>query len=123
MATTLCELGTDRANVNGPADGYLLTSPVMSLPTDRTPLGAFDLTGNVSEWTRDDAERGEAPPKESHRTDPLTSIPDASHRAVRGGNWTRGGGRANFTSRAVYSRTSRRPDVGFRVARDVDPDP
>jgi formylglycine-generating enzyme required for sulfatase activity len=88
----------------------------MSFPTDRTPLGVFDLTGNVSEWTQDDAVRGEKPAVEPRRVDPCVSIPGATHRALRGGNWGRGGGRATLSTRAVYARTHRRYDVGFRVA-------
>lgn len=34
-------------------DGYPYRSPVGALPLDRSPCGAFDMGGNISEWLRD----------------------------------------------------------------------
>lgn len=42
-----------RCNYDGDADGYPGTAPVGSFPGFESPYGAFDMAGNVAEWTLD----------------------------------------------------------------------
>jgi serine/threonine-protein kinase len=42
-----------RANADEIDDGFKYTAPVGSFPADVSPYGAFDMAGNVSEWTQD----------------------------------------------------------------------
>jgi formylglycine-generating enzyme required for sulfatase activity len=60
--------------VRGPVydDGCAERAPVGSFPLDRSPCGAFDMGGNVSEWCRDGGEVGQLA---------------IETRRYRGGNW------------------------------------
>ena len=42
-----------RCNYDGDKDGYPDTAPVGSFPDFASPYGAFDMAGNVAEWTLD----------------------------------------------------------------------
>ena len=96
-------------------DGYAQTAPVGSYEAGRSPLGLFDMSGNVWEWVLDwfdpayyDVSNGDNP------RGPETG----EIRVVRGGSWFDTG---NFTS-AVF-RTGIPPELyddtlGFRCAAD-----
>jgi formylglycine-generating enzyme required for sulfatase activity len=86
------------------------------------PLGLYDMLGNVDEWCYDadhkytnDGQENPAP------VSPLESV--GACRIIRGGSWH---GFAKFV-RAAYRRFADLPGLryyflGFRLARDADPD-
>jgi formylglycine-generating enzyme required for sulfatase activity len=79
---------------------------VASYPTDRTPLGVYDLAGNVREWTADVY----APYRTPH-------APPASGAtfAVRGSSWH--GFTDALTARGKLSPDAVADDLGFRCIR------
>lgn len=101
-------------------DGFPRTAPVGSFKTDRSPIGALDMTGNVTEWCQDVYDREFY--KRSPARDPVNlEANDAVVRYVyRGSSWN------SPTDPTQTSSTLRREggmafstdDLGFRVARD-----
>jgi formylglycine-generating enzyme required for sulfatase activity len=115
-------------NIN---NAYRGTQEVGQLPGDVSPEGVHDLGGNVSEWCFDyyDAEyykkRGlqpvdpvrEKPPEGAAGVGPLIN-----DRVVRGGAWDLKLGAATVTRRHRFPPDTRRPNLGFRCVRSVDPE-
>jgi formylglycine-generating enzyme required for sulfatase activity len=97
-------------------DGYVYTAPVGSFPANA--FGLLDLQGNVWELTAD-CYRDDYSTASSDGSAPATDLCVA--RAVRGGSWSS----PAFSLRpAVRARTiinKRYDDMGFRVARDLEP--
>ncbi|MEO8876445.1 MAG: bifunctional serine/threonine-protein kinase/formylglycine-generating enzyme family protein [Polyangiaceae bacterium] len=90
------------------------TWEVGSTADGRSPVGAYDMSGNVWEWVADGYE---AYPT-SDVTDPL--VPATGLRAVlRGGSWDYSIGAARTTSRLVLSRGVAQISTGFRCAKDT----
>ncbi len=94
-------------------DGHLDTAPVGSYSDGRSPIGAYDMAGNVMEWVSDwynpryYAESGELSP-----LGPL----EGSSKVLRGGAWL-----SEAKDSSVYARDSRvtavaRAQIGFRCA-------
>lgn len=92
-----------------PGCGAAGTAATGSQPADRSAIGAFDLGGNVREWTADD----------------YGALPGGNTVAGRSGKINRGGSfvmrveemAAAFT-RGVDKPAIERPDLGFRCASD-----
>lgn len=102
----------NRAHLEGDglADGPL---PVGSRPRGASPFGAEDLIGNVAEWSASTITRGGMA-----REQPL----------IWGGSWRARpdpylawAGRDPWAQRSPY--VDRSPEIGFRVARAIDPLP
>jgi formylglycine-generating enzyme required for sulfatase activity len=64
---------------------------------DRTPEGVFDLSGNVAEWTADEAD---------------------DERVIHPGSWNAPSMSAWAKARALVSPKMRSADLGFRICRD-----
>jgi formylglycine-generating enzyme required for sulfatase activity/serine/threonine protein kinase len=93
-------------------DDYLTTAPVKSFPAGRSPYGAFDLAGNVWEWTG----TWYAPHTKDAKTDPVGAA-KGEKRVLRGGGWN--GGDANWlrpSFRFAQVPSVRSPAIGFRCA-------
>lgn len=97
-------------------DGYVYTAPVGSFPGNA--FGLFDLLGNVWEWTAD-----------CYREDYSTASSDGSAlitdlcvaRTVRGGSWESPALLLRPAARAEAVINNGYDDVGFRVARELEP--
>ena len=95
-------------------DGYASTAPVGTFPANA--LGIFDGGGNVSEWVQDYyavQTPGQTTPLEDY-----AGPQRGSTRVIRGSSWTHAG---ILELRFGYrtSGNDARPDVGFRIARNV----
>ncbi len=109
----------DPGRARGPAfdglrDGYATASPIGKfLPN---AIGAFDVFGNVSEWTRDAWSDGSDKPA----VDPIYRDDDARAWVARGGSWS---SEPALVGRAVRDeRDGDGIDLGFRVLMHL-PDP
>ncbi|MCY4182679.1 MAG: PEGA domain-containing protein [Gammaproteobacteria bacterium] len=96
-------------------DGEIVTAPVASFTPNH--LGLYDLAGNVAEWTHD--HYGSVGLGGSIPTDPLGAETGDAH-TIRGSSWTH----SAITEMRLSHRdfgTEPRYDVGFRVARYLEP--
>lgn len=96
-------------------DAFPTTAPVRSFPAGKSPYGAFDLAGNVWEWTG----TWYAPHTKESKTDPV-GAPKGEKRVLRGGGWN--GGDANWlrpSFRFAQMPNVRSPAIGFRCAVSV----
>lgn len=98
-------------------DGYGDTAPVGIYPEGRSPVGAYDMLGNVMEWTADWYDRNYftvAPD-----TNPLGPLEGFS-KSVRGGSWTSTREELRVSRRTFYDPNEHRANLGFRCAMDAD---
>lgn len=96
-------------------DGYASTAPVGSFKANA--LGIFDGGGNVAEWVND-WYTVPTPGVTTPEVDPLGPQRGTS-RVIRGSSWRHAG----FTELRMSYRdygTDARPDLGFRIARNLD---
>jgi formylglycine-generating enzyme required for sulfatase activity len=109
-----CDASCRRPQADGAYhDGYAQTAPVGSYEGGRSPVGAYDMGGNVWEWVADwfDARYYSHSP-ERNPAGPATGL----GRVLRGGSWLDTG---NFTT--TLFRTALEPQqsnssIGFRCA-------
>lgn len=95
-------------------DGYPVTSPVGSFAANR--LGLFDVGGNVAEWIGD--LYGVYPPSDELLVDP-GGPSSGQFRVIRGSSWMHHGATELRLSYRDYGDKPR-PDLGFRIARDLE---
>ena len=98
-------------------DGFGDTAPVGNYPEGRSPIGAYDMLGNVMEWTNDWYERNYyavAPD-----TNPLGPLEGFS-KSVRGGSWLSPRDELSVTARTFYDPNERRANIGFRCAANAE---
>jgi formylglycine-generating enzyme required for sulfatase activity len=97
-------------------DGYPVTAPVGQFRV--SPLGLYDLGGNVAEWVHD--LYTVAVGAKGIETDPLGPAKGQYH-VLRGSSWRNASiSELRFAYRDFGDRG--RLDVGFRIARWVDPE-
>jgi formylglycine-generating enzyme required for sulfatase activity len=103
------------ANIGGMADGYPNTSPVGTYPNGISPVGCYDMVGNMYEWCEDDwhSSYNGAPTNGSAWID----YPHGSNRVLRGGSWFGSGTSARCAYRGTFNPTIRYNFVGFRFAK------
>ena len=103
------------ANVlTGYSDGYAVTAPVGSFSP--SPLGLFDLGGNVAEWVND---RYTVYPSGGALAVDPTGPADGQYHVIRGSGWRHSGISELRLSYRDFG-DSGRLDVGFRIARTAD---
>ena len=100
------DFNPNRANVGD--RGARGIKPVGSYPADKSPFGAFDMSGNAFEWVESD---WSAYPKSK-------ATPKAG-KIVRGGSYSRDRLYAMTTSRGIFQPDAKQEDVGFRCAKDT----
>ena len=93
-------------------DGFPTTSPSGALAGDKSPYGAFDMAGNVSEWCMD--AYCDTFYRVSEVLNPLYQG-NALYRVVRGGDWNDNRERLEASYRKHREDTSRSGEIGFRI--------
>lgn len=103
-------------------DGFLGLAPVGSFPDGATPLGLFDMAGNVSEWVADlleiDKFGNPVGYGEAAETDPAARATGGGPHVVRGGSYEDAATWLRATARD-YELLPRPPWVGFRCAAEA----
>ncbi len=100
--------------LEGWSDDYQAVAPPGKYPPN--PLGLYDLSGNVSEWTHDVYASFIDP---ATATDPFGPAAAGSRRVIKGSSWRT----ASFGDlRAAWREGAESPaqDIGFRVARNAE---
>ncbi len=94
-------------------DGYKGIAPVGSFGNGRSPIGTYDMAGNVMEWVSDwyDPRYYES----TTDTNPL-GPPDGDFKAIRGGSWLSPADDLRVVTRSSYDPTVKRDNLGFRCA-------
>ena len=94
-------------------DGYRGIAPVGSFVDGRSPIGAYDMAGNVMEWVSDwyDPRYYES----STDTNPLGPA-EGDFKAIRGGSWLSPADDLRVVTRSSYDPTVKRDNLGFRCA-------
>ncbi len=89
--------------------GLNQTMPVGAFPTDLSPFGCLDMSGNVSEWTASFPDGR-----------PVTRLRENANVILRGGSFRRPGSKESVAWRWAYpALTTREADIGFRCAKDA----
>jgi len=113
------------AGVKSSEDGYEYTSPVSAFAAGRSPVGCYNMAGNVAEWTKDkyDASiyaadkfaRGRGRSSETNRqmTDP-TGPTFGEARVVRGGSYASDIYQCRATARQAAKPNTHDMRIGFR---------
>jgi len=96
-------------------DGYASTAPVGSFPANA--LGIYDGGGNVAEWVND-LYTVPTPGQTQAVVDPVGPARGTNH-VIRGSSWRHAGVTELRLSYRDFG-TAPRPDVGFRLARNVE---
>jgi formylglycine-generating enzyme required for sulfatase activity len=104
------EFDESRANV-----GQATTTPVTAYPKGVSPYGAFDMAGNVWEWTSTWYDLYPGSP--SNRT--VARFIGEKVKAVRGGSYGSDIGSARCADRGNKQPDEPGPSLGFRTALDV----
>ncbi|MDT8305043.1 MAG: SUMF1/EgtB/PvdO family nonheme iron enzyme, partial [Anaerolineae bacterium] len=94
-------------------DGYRDVAPVGSYPDGRSIAGAYDMLGNVMEWTNDWYDRNYY--SSASDSNPLGPT-DGFSKSVRGGSWLSDRAELSVTARTFYETTAARSNIGFRCA-------
>ena len=90
----LCKRYVLKAYVGEGAMGYEAMAPVTAFAAGRSPYGAYNMIGNVWEWT--------------------SSSYDSNHKVVRGGGWSNRPWYVRASNRLRLLPTERFEDVGVR---------
>ncbi len=94
-------------------DGHQDTAPVGSYPDGRSPIGLYDMAGNVMEWVGDWYD-----PRyyfEIADTNPRGPL-EGGFKALRGGSWLSEEDELAVTVRGSFDPTVARANLGFRCA-------
>lgn len=97
-------------------DKYQDTAPVGSYPDGRSPIGLYDMSGNVMEWVGD--WYGFRYYEEASETNPLGPL-EGDFKVIRGGSWLSAEDEVNDTGRTSFDPTVSRANLGFRCAMNA----
>jgi formylglycine-generating enzyme required for sulfatase activity len=97
-------------------DAYGDTAPVGTYPGGRSPIGVYDMLGNVMEWTGDWYDRNYY--SSAPETNPMGPA-EGFAKSVRGGSWLSGREELRVTLRTFYDPNERRANIGFRCAQSA----
>ncbi len=125
--------GTEQALVHhGINDGFAITSPVGSFPNGKSPIGAMDMAGNLTEWVYD-SQYNLTEAEAIEVTNPIYTKKNGEN-MEKGGLWCGSAGRVGQTPDEIEFghniRTDTRPadesdsaddHMGFRIAISYTP--
>jgi formylglycine-generating enzyme required for sulfatase activity len=94
-------------------DGHQDTAPVGSYSNGRSPLGLYDMAGNVMEWVADWYDSRAY--TESGDTNPLGPL-EGEFKVMRGGSWLSSASEVTVTVRDSFDPLVTRANIGFRCA-------
>ncbi|WP_420631124.1 SUMF1/EgtB/PvdO family nonheme iron enzyme [Candidatus Leptofilum sp.] len=94
-------------------DGHRDTAPVGSFVDGRSPIGAYDMAGNVMEWVSDWYEPRYY--ESSTDTNPLGPA-EGTFKAIRGGSWLSTAEELRIVARGSFDPSVARANLGFRCA-------
>lgn len=100
-------------NVKGNGDVHEKAAPVGSFPKGVSPYGAFEMAGNVEEWTAAWFDRY---PGNTARD----STYGQQYRVIRGGAWINYDRNTRVVNRSRYYPSDTSQLIGFRCAKDPD---
>ena len=110
-----CGAGCFRADGSSSVDdGYTDTAPVGSYPDGRSPLGAYDMLGNVMEWVQDWYDPRYYREAQTD-TNPLGPL-EGEFKSIRGGSWLTNPDQLRVSARSSFDPTVSRAHLGFRCA-------
>lgn len=92
---------------HGINDGHAITSPVGSYPAGRSPIGALDMAGNVTEWVYD----GPSDYTDTPKTDPLHGADSQDVRMQKAGFWAGSAGRPDQSPNELINGHNIRADA------------
>lgn len=100
-------------NVKGKGDVHEQAAPVGSFPDGVSPYGAYEMAGNVEEWTADWFDRypGNVAPDPTY---------GQQYRVIRGGAWINYDGNTRVFNRSRYYPSDTSLLIGFRCASDPE---
>lgn len=97
-------------------DGHRDTAAVGSYQEGRSPIGLFDMSGNVMEWVADWYDpRYYRSSVDINPRGPL----EGSYKSLRGGSWLSARDELAVTVRSSFDPTVARANLGFRCAKDA----
>ncbi len=119
-ALNYCDINCEETQASSEIDdGFALTAPVGSYDNGRSPVGAYDMGGNVWEWVNDwygDDYYGQSP--EANPDGPE----EGDSKVVRGGSWIDTGNFATTSVRFPAPPAESGNSIGFRCAIDAIPE-
>lgn len=94
-------------------DGFNDTAPVGSYPGGRSPLGVYDMLGNVMEWVGDWYDfKAYVNIADTNPRGPV----DGQFKSLRGGSWLSPSAELNVSARGNFEPTVSQANLGFRCA-------
>lgn len=96
-------------------DGHRDTAPVGSYPDGRSPIGVYDMAGNVMEWVSDWYHHRYY--EEATDTNPLGPL-EGDFKVIRGGSWLSAADEVAVTARTSFDPMVARANLGFRCATE-----
>jgi formylglycine-generating enzyme required for sulfatase activity len=97
-------------------DGHRDTAPVGSYGNGRSPIGLYDMSGNVMEWVND--WYNSRVYRDISDTNPLGPV-DGQFKVIRGGSWLSDVEDVSTTARTSFDPLVARANLGFRCATDA----
>ena len=109
-----CDVGCSReARDSSVNDGHRDTAPVGSYLDGRSPIGAYDMAGNVMEWVSDWYDFRYY--QNSTDINPL-GPPDGAFKVIRGGSFLSSAEELRVVARTSFDPSVARANLGFRCA-------